>query len=92
MKVEEPDLIDLVQSSLRDIEVFEQSTIWIDMKGILLDWNNGLKDEYDKAANMEEVKFVQGISECLKYVLHLPEAMKAIVSNAQEQKEVENES
>ena len=77
----DPDINDLVQSSVREIERAEKSIFWIDIKAILEDWNTGLKSDYDNARNMEEVKYLQGISECIKYVLNLPEAMKLITSD-----------
>ena len=72
------DIKDLVQSSIHDIEKFEKSVIWSDMKNILDDWNAGLKSDYDNADSMEDVKYLQGVSRCITYVLNLPSAMKSI--------------
>lgn len=83
----EPDLIDLIQSSVNEIETFEKSLIWVDIRTILDDWNKGLKTEYDNAKTMEDVKFIQGISCCIDYVLNLPTAMKNIILNNQEDKQ-----
>jgi hypothetical protein len=82
----EPDLIDLVQSSVHEIDLFEKSIIWSDMVNILKDWSEGLKEEYDNAKSMEDVKFTQGISICIQYLLKLPESMRLIVQQAQEDK------
>ena len=82
----EPDLIDLVQSSAREIENFEKSTIWNDITNILKDWQDGLRQDYDNANSMEDVKFLQGISKGISYMLNLPLAMKNIVLQAQEDK------
>jgi len=73
-------LKELVHSNLRDIENFEKSTIWADVCRILDDWSEGLKEDYDKASNMEDVRRIQGISECIKYVQNIPDAMKTIIS------------
>lgn len=82
----EPDLIDLVQSSVNEIDIFERSLIWTDFKAILNDWNAGLKGDYDNAGSMEDVKYLQGISQCIKYVLNLPDAMRNIIKQSQEDK------
>jgi len=87
MKAKEPDLKDLIRSSLGSLENFEQSTIWEDIVRILDDWEEGLKENYRSAETMDEVRLYQGISQCIEYVKNLPMAMKAIVSL-----EVENES
>lgn len=78
------DLKDLVQSSLNDITVFEKSIVWNDMKTILKDWSEGLKEDYDGASNMEEVRHLQGISKCIEYMLNLPDAMKAILAQGED--------
>ena len=82
----EPDLIDLVQSSINEIETFEKSLIWTDFKTILNDWKSGLISDYDNAEKMEDVKFLQGLSLCIDYILNLPVAMKNIIAQAQEDK------
>jgi hypothetical protein len=79
MKAKEPDLSDLIKSSIGTIENFEQSTLWEDIVRILDDWDNGLKENYRNAETMDEVRMYQGISQCIEYVKNLPMAMKAIV-------------
>lgn len=80
----EPDITDLVKSSVADIEEFEKSLIWQDFVRILKDWSVGLKQDYDNAEDIEEVRKLQGISITLEYVERLPEAMKSIASIAEE--------
>lgn len=76
----DPDIKDLVQSSVADIEKFEKNIVWNDILTILKDWDAGLKKDYDEANTMEDIRRLQGISECISYLRNLPEAMKTIVS------------
>jgi hypothetical protein len=79
-----PDISDLVESSIREIEYFERTQVWQDMLKILEDWSNGLRGDYESADSMDQVRYTQGISMCINYVKNLPEAMKTIVNLNQE--------
>jgi hypothetical protein len=84
----EPDITDLVLSSDHEIEYVKNSQVWKDMIKILEDWNNGLRDDYDTADTMDQVRYTQGISMCIKYVKNLPDAMQTILK--MEEKEDDN--
>ena len=71
-------------SSAHAVREFAQSSIWQDLTLTIGDWLEDTRDKLEAENDALEIRRYQGIAECLRNVLNLPESTIAMIEMQEE--------